>query len=567
MEHFSQIIQELLKNYQEIQRLKRWPKINVRIHEDFKDEGFTATYSGGQIDFQAQNYHSAIFGLSQLIMSVKSNHFADYLGTKHPLFFLRPLWVGCDSFIQLNSQIKIGIPRFLCDDTISEANLIDKTEFFCKNVLKLGYNAILFGCQEYTKSDLSNLPLNSFKQVCSLLNKYGIKTILKVDLPLSDIKRYPFNPSYRKALVDFFSKLREEVQQFEYIFWESGCYHPDFTNYPNSDDYLHSEIVKEELNLIESSLTPESNLIFYLPSKSWELAKSQAQWIPKLCDDVLKKDTVIAFSSNYGDYTSDHLSAHPIWHNLRLSEDSSSTHLMPILNIGSLRQGEGLWPILNYDLVESYVSRCFRHNFAGVMGVLNSLPTERGLLHCNLWTLSSYIWHRKSPGLLVETWFGANRPDFEYSKYAVVLSDIRKISVELSLLRSLINERDRDALSTEECRYLAENLLARLNQIQMKFNNEKKPLVKKEYLNLSDYFIYFARDSRRYIHHCLQCFNISLPNVLIGDNHQESLWTQITQGIGGQGIRSGTKITFLEATSSVLTEVPIKKIISENRLV
>lgn len=522
---------------------KHAPELVWKAPEEGKGEKFIISYQRGIVKIEGESLLAVAYGISQALLGLQSGHIAEYLGERIPRFPLRPLWVGGNSHVKLTDNLGVSVPSFFSNLDFSE---LDR---FCQRVIELGFNAILLGSREYAAATEFQLSSIDFNTLFSFFHEYGIKVLLKPMLIDQDLKRIsagcPLNPSDREKLQSYLKEL-QTFKHLDYLFWESSYLFPDFVTHPGARDAILSEVVLEEVRVIEEVLSIP--LIYYLPVPNFLFAKEQASWMLRFCDDVGEK-TTIAFSSVAGNACLDHLPPHPFWEYLRQSTEISSTRLLPIVNVGSVLQGEGLWPAPSLDLLDNYYSRLYRHSFAGAIALVNTLPKEGGLLDCALWTASQCLWKESSPLLLAETWFQVYRSEWDFSLYWDCLKKTREMIIELSLLRSLTNEMSRDLISTEECRAVTESLLSRLKILQMKADKLQRQNSKKtKLISLTDYLTFFARDAQRIILYFLQCFNLSYPHLFNEDDLQDSFWTQFLSK-SGHGVRSAAKVVFLEEPS------------------
>lgn len=553
------IIQEYAKN-----KPKGYPHLVCRIKEGGRSEAFSVQYAGGEICIKADNPIAAAFGTRSLITGVSSGHFAEFLGDWRPRFPLRPLWLGCEVDVSLTSRIGISVPAWMRQEKGDSPHF----ESFCRRILELGYNSILLGNLDgafVTSPEDSSFNLEA---LCVAFREYGLKVILKPNLSftgeLKNSGRCPLNPPYIAAIQEALGDFQGKAPSIDYIFYEGRFQHPDCIQHPLALDATQIELVQAELKMLETSLQGKVGLIYYVPATDETTATHHASWLSALCDFAGNK-TILAYSAIAGSPWEDHRSPHPFWETLRQSPDVSATPLMPIVNIGAVRQGEGLWPTLTLDLVERYFSHCHRHHFAGAISLIGQLPKEGALLDCSLWVAAQVMWKEQSVRLLAETWFRAQRPDLDFPVFADALRDIRSISADLSFLRSLHNENHRDLISSEECRTIAASLLARLKHLQFQFEKEEKSRLKRsEKPTYYDYFSCFVRDARRIVLHFLQRFNAPLLHYRDEDDQQEGFWTQV-QGLG-QGGRYSPKAIFLEHPQKGVPGSRMELIYKENYL-
>jgi hypothetical protein len=532
-------------------------------------EGFHVTSSRGVTHIDAQSPLAAAYGISQLSVAIKSGYLGEFLGSSSPRFSLRPLWLGAGCEVAISTDIAIALPRFMSMPGQTTEQRDGTCAFFCRRLIELGYNAIVLGARESLQNPLQSATVRDVSDFISLVHAYGLKVIIKpalaLDVVASQLLCSPVNSAYRKWIMDSFSSLWQLLPSIDYVFWESGLLHADFAKDPLAKDMLMLELVSAEVNLLEQALPAKTFLIYYLPVLDSVSAKQQAIWISLLCDEV-GEHTTIAFSAVAGDCFEDHLMPHPFWEQLRTSPDASSTRLMPLVNIGMVSQGEGLWPSPALDLVEKYYSRLCRHHFAGVMALANMLPQQGSVLDCCLWVAGQSQWRSSSPAALAEMWFRTFRAEWDFFASEEIMKGARQLVVELSMLRSLTQEANRDSILSEDCRVVTESILARLKELLLRSEKlERKRLKRANVPSIFDYMQVFARDVQRIVLHFLQCFNLSYPHVLGSEELTDSFWMQLSPG-AGQGIRSVAKVVFSKEPNSGPVGSRMEAIYRENRL-
>lgn len=542
---------------------KHSPKIVWKISEKKGGEGYCSTYDQGLIHIQAESPIAAAYGINRMKIASACGHIGEYLGRTTPRFPLRPMWVGCGSETTTPQGIELALPY-----VISSGFDQQKAVLFCRRVVELGYNAVIIGNHVPSTKVMSGGSLQDLNQFCHLLQNYGIKVILKPNLNIKGHQkngsRCPVDTCYSDFLIPAMKSLCDSIPCIDFIFWESCLLYPEFTRHDKARDLSLPEIVAAEARLIEEAIPADVSLIFFIPSPNALTAKQHSLWMPSFCDEV-GKNTIVSFSAVAGDYFQDHQVPHPFWDQLRQSPDVSSTLLLPIVNVGSVFHGEGLWPALPFDLFEKYYSRLHRHHFAGVVTLVNRLPKSSALLDCSLWTASQLLWRNDSPGQLIETWFQAHRPDWDVALHIDTFRSIRQIVVDLSYLRSLKTESHHDMMSSEECRLMSESLLIRLKELQMRMEKSDRKKIRKYMMtSSSDYMQVFVRDAQRIVLNFLQYFNLSCPYAIGNEALQESFWMHATSS-GGQGLRSGTKATFFDEPLQGPAGSAMEAIFHENR--
>jgi hypothetical protein len=346
-----------------------------------------------------------------------------------------------------------------------------------------------------------------FSKLCQALERFGLQVILKPKLDLEDC--CPVDDSYAGQVERELGRCLAAFPTAT-ILWESRWADPHFMDAAAAERYTQYELVVKEEKMVEKALASGSSLIFYVASPTVATAKTQAEWLEKLCDEVGAK-TTLAFSAVAGNPSEDWRGLHPVWKKLRESIDVSSTRLLPFVNVGCLGLGEGLWPLLSIDLIDQVISRMQRHQFAGFVSVVNHLPTSKGLLACNLFAAGQALWGRRSAPLAAETFFKANHPEFASERFFDVASQARRLVFKLYQLRARGSDRDR--LTIEE-------LLASIKAMEAGvFDSALQLLVH-----------HFAKDIKRMIVLTAKALGIPCPNALGNEDHRGGFWTRATQG-------------------------------------
>jgi len=556
------LAQDLYQEYSLSSSSKKMPELGTLNIQNGNEDNYYATYQQGKVNIQAQNPLTAVYGISVLEVGARSGHLPEFLGEKAPKYPLRPLWIGCSHIAQLNSVYGLAIPTFMIiqDITFDENAALHQ---HCKCILQMGYNAIILGRQDSSVVLPAITHSVDLNELCNFFKSYGLKVIIKVEL----LNQHEDKNGNGNGNCRFSESLQELLlnknnETIDYLLWEAafdGVEDPISTSTSTSTQY---DLALAEVQKLEIALQEKISLIYFVPSPDLASAHKQTKWLTKLCDDVGKK-TLIAFSALAGSFYDDHLPLHPLWEALRQSPDVSATPLMPIINGGSVKQGEGLWPVLKTELFECFFSSMRRHVFAGAIILTNGLPKKKGVLACNLWIAAQMQWREQSPALYAETWFKAFRPELEYERYEQALKTISDVARELSLLRSQLHIKEVDRISSEICRAKAEAMLSQLNFLQLIFTKDKENDKSKMQLSLADYFRFFNRDVRQTLLHIMQMLNISLPNAMNGVDVQESFWTKLLES-SGAGIRGASKVSFLDKPNSESGDPRLRLILSEN---
>lgn len=514
----------LADEYRAMAKLQRFPQLELHLGKDKKLESFSATCQAGILDLHADGPLAQAYALSFMTVAVKSGHLADYLGTRTPKFALRPLWLGSPAKVAISKHVHLNVPEFM---------LAEDRQFwlprFCKRLLECGYNSVMIGAQHgafMSKPAKHTLELN---EICQHMLDHGIQLIVKPNFYLpqsySPAHKCPYDKNFVNFLTLACSELAEELPQLSYIFWESMLLYSNYRYHSEAKEATVIEIVLEEVRLLESILGANTGLIFYIPSPNPQTAQKQAAWIPDLLDDLGPK-TVLAFSAVAGEISADHQLDHPLWKVLRLHRESSATPLLPIVNLGAVQQGEGLWPIVNFDLCERFIPRCQRHNFLGLIGFVNHLPKQGSWLDNLLWVAGHSLWHSFQPHLLAESWFKAFYPNADFNCCYPLMEDARKITLRTSSLYALACSRKRFNLTSEEWRLYADEILAQLKLLQLKCERYFKNSFQTCTQHLQGHFNFFIADIKRFIDNFWQFFHLPAINLLNKEEIGLGFWSQ-----------------------------------------
>lgn len=563
MQKIELFIEELFRAIPKISE-KILPEFVLKVESRGKGEGFHSSFKQGKVYIQAESPRAAVYGLSQLRVAAASGYLGDFLGSCQPRFDLRPIWIGCDSIVSIASDVSLAVPSY-CEKEVQENKGLQTKEVFCRRILELGYNAVILGGCEICQSRPRQGDASEVEQFCKLLKNYGLKIILKPIFTDSHNKRgcCPLNEEYSKWLQAKIDGICELIPSFDYLFWEGSLLRSDFSTDKAAQEHTLSELVTAEAKLLEKLLPSNKRLIYFIPTPDHNTARQQAKWMPVFCDEV-HKNTIISFSSVAGDCFEDHLPPHPFWEALRKSPDVSATKLLPLVNIGEINQGEGLWAAPSLDLIDKYYGRLYRHHFAGMAVLVNKLPRPGAMLDCGLWVASQALWSDISVRLLSDTWFSAFCPSWHHSEIAEVLFGVRQLVLDLSALRYVTHETKRDTISSEECRAMTESVLSRLKELQVKASKCERMLKTTGNPSISEYLQIFGRDAKRIVLHFLQCFNLSYPTLATPEDQLESFWMLSAPG-SGQGIRSSVKVSFLSEPSRGAAGSHMETIVKENR--
>lgn len=542
------------------------PLLKVELqHENLNSESYRLECSGGVVTVSGCTPIALSYGLCDAAMAVRSCHIIDALGVKEPKFRLRPLWLGVHCKVQLSPLIAIYLPKQLINALRDEnACLL----LFSKRIIHGGFNSLILGLLDVRLSSqvsLENITLSApelekLNSIFQSLQTAGIKLIFKPEFAFSHAHeaclKSPYDPAFRISVKSLFEDFFSLIPIESVIFWESMLLGSNYRAHSQAQVATELEVVIEELHMVEEALKMNSKLIFFIPAARGTTASKHARWFPVLIDEM-GAFTIFAFSAVAGDVCDDQAPDHPFWDILRRGLDVSATPLMPILNVGLIHQGEGLWPTCNADLIERFIPRCTNHHFAGVISVWNLLPAAGSFHDCNYWVAGKSLWNHQPPFLLSETWFAAyNRKD-EHSQLWEAMKKARAIAFALGHLRHKASDMGRALWHCQESCSLAESLIAQLKGLKIAMvakphrNAPSQPFV--------DLFPFFIADIARFLHHLMPTLSISSFQALNIDI--DGFWSLKKEGKNATSDASFPSEPFSGPSGSLM-----EKLFKENRL-
>ena len=510
----QEISHQLAQAYEKARPLKKIPRLKLQASQGNLEE-FAAKYAAGVLSIESSTAIGHAYGISQMGVAAKAGHLGDYLGNVQPKFALRPLWLDDESEVEVSKLVTLHLPTFMLNPQVEA--WVPNT---ARRLIELGYNALLLGARKNSMSTREICKNVDLQKIVKMFSLYGIKVILKPNFRLFELEdeaRCPLDEDFRNALRKAMTDFYAMIPDCKTLFWESMLQSPRYRYHSKAKELTLAEIIIQEVHLLEKCQTIKGDsaareLIFYLPCLNTSQGQVLKDWIPILLDEMGVK-TTFAFSAVKGDVCQDHLPDHPLWKLLRQSPDCSTTPLLPIINFGAVEQGEGLWPATNFDLIDRFLPKCRRHPFAGVIGVVNHLPQEGSLLDCLLWVAGQSLWRYHSTELLAETWFEAFRHEKDVVNVALSLKGVRHLILELSLLRSLVNNDER--------RRIGEPLIPQLKSLIYFF---EKNAWAAERSSLKEYFNLFVCDIKRFLEQSLQ-LSCRVASPSYGEEQQQSFWT------------------------------------------
>lgn len=506
----------LVCEYESIQGVKRIPKLDLRLNSN-RTEGFHASYAGNVLTIEAQSHLEQAYGISKLGVALRANHLHDFLGEHTPRFQLRPLWLKGDQEFTLNSTLKISIPKLLSNPEAKKT--LPKV---CKRLIECGFNALIIGSYfEKAALPAATLTTSELKGLFDQLHAHGILLILKPDFDLPKTAFCPYEEEFLSSTEKSFDLFFKNFSNLAGIFWESLRQKEGYRSHPRARYATDAEATLKEIQGLEQALRQRTRLIFYLacpPEKKESLL--QARWMASLIDQI-HPNSMLAFTAVHGHFYDDHAPDHPLWEILRQTPHASSNAWMPLINLGLIKQGEGLWPLTNLDLLDRFMPRCQRHSFGGIIGMASDICLPGSLLDCNLWVAGHSFWHSCSPSLLAETWFKAFKAEDHFTPCLKGLARARELALILSELRT-------KALpfppTGEEARIYGELVMSKLKELKAFW--EKHPSV-----FLKSYWPYFARDIKHLLTNYLPTFSLPFSYMVDNQDPLHSFWAHNQENV------------------------------------
>ncbi len=474
-------------------------------------EGYALRYAGRQLTVEAESSIGAFYGLTFASIAASSGHLSEYLGERRPKFSLRPLWVQ-------------GLDLASLGDPLIKARAISL------RLLSLGYNSLVIDAKVNSQEALM--------QFVQHFRRFGLKIILRMKVGNEDWPAAS-DPNYCLQLERMLGKFAACLGREDFLFWEATIYSPKSER---ERDFLSSDLAMREVASLEKVLSGKCRLIYYIPTPDGQTAEKEAKWLPR-CFLSSLPGTVFAFSSSAGTPCGGISRGHPLWEALRASKQSSRWNLLPLLNVGHVRQGEGFWPVLPLRSIDLNLAKCRSPEFLGACALASHLPKPESVLSCSLWIAGQTMLGHGSPDLLAETWARAVRPEFlDVADYREMMEDCGDLAAHVCELAQAAKKLP-PGFSREEYKLLADTLLAKLRHLQFRFAKSARGSSTTPLLN--DRFLLFARDAKKLIFYFLTQAQLPLVNVLNEGDAEESFWADLTNA-GSFGGTAGAKVSLRE---------------------
>lgn len=476
----------------------------MRLHVQAREQGSAelghCSFEGGVLELEAASLSAADGFRQQLELVARSGHLGDWLGELKPRFALRPLWWRGANFA---------------------------VDHLVQCLQRWGYNAAILPQEQLTQESLLKLQ----------------QAHIRV---------------YAEATGEGLEELIKEFPELTGVLWQSRWLSDEWVHDP---DQCQFDLLLAECRRVESSIG-ERECIFWVPSGSAASAEVLADSFSQLCDAVGAR-TSLAFASYKAGHGACHGTEHPVWEALRREPDSSATALLPICNAGYVGHGAGYWPGCNSRIVEQCCAQMRRHNFAGMLSLTKSLPAPGSLLDASLWVAGMRQCYDMSADALWKTWFLATQKE-DPVRWLPLLHEVDRLIASLASTLALPVESKATQESTDLHRLRAESLLAQLKLLAAEHvQTQRGALGEDGPLTLTDQLHLFLRDAKKMVWYFLQRHSISLPNVLSGDDMQDSPWAEM-ESSPGRGMRGGTaKVALREHVLDEGTDPRLAKLHAE----
>lgn len=527
-------------------------KLHLTSMGSGRGEGYCCNVWRKRIYIEADGPLAAAYAAMQLKMADSSGFLADGLGQVAPRFPQRWLWLAGTQIFQVSPGVGVGLPA-----SMSKALSEEQQKNFAARLIRLGFNGVIFGevaspgaCTLGPAASDSNL----LPSLVKVLHGFGIKVGIK-PVKLTQL-----------------SALETLLQSFpiDAILWESAPQR-DASNKEATKADLH----RNELTRLEKILSPfPCQLLYSMRPSSPSEAAAQAPWLAELPDEA-GSHTSIAFSAVAGPYTADYLAPNPLWDHLQRRHDPSSTPLLPILNMGSVGSGDGLWPAPPFDLLTRYLPRLYRHPFGGAIVLTKSLPLDGTPLDAALWVCGNALFSpTHTPEVLINIWLQASHPQIDGELWRSACGDGREAIKETYLLLAALREYEtsgKEIFSREELLCHGNKALCCLHAARQQYNKitAQQKRARPGSVTIEEYGGSFFCDVRRLLLLATQSRNITIPGLLTSEEQHPAFWTAMNGGGAEEKtpLRSGAVIT--ERTSPCLGSPGgiLNRIAAENGLI
>lgn len=501
---------------------KPLPKMTVKKGTSNCLEGFLCTLEAGNFHVFAKGPLGRCYAQNQLALSFQSGYTQDYLGEKTPYFPLRALYLECEKKCNIpDTCMEYAMPNFL---SLSQ----EKTplnDLFCQKILNLGFNACAFSISK--QSETSLLKQDHMDAFIQTMQEYGLGIIFEVH------HRDSFkDPNFLQDI----TQLKKVFPKDSFLIWEGK-----YLQEKQSDQETDYDLVKKEISLLEKALEEHFKLIYLLPATDQVSISKQCYFIDNLCNFIQSKN-LIAFSPLYKKADGQTRQESPLWEALCCSRQVPEKKCLPLLNVGSIKFGKGLWPDFRYDILNDIFTKMQNPVFYGALCMSTSIPKESSFSYCNLWTAGQKLWYpKKSATLFSKIWLLIYYPEIPWEDFQWIAHYGQQIRHQMQTLQDPPELLKDKQILTSLALSLSNNCDMLKATLRRYVNSSSKGT---QSLLLAAY-PYFLRDSKKILFQTLKDVGISLPGLLDGEDMQLSFFTKMEQAKDFQ-VFKGSDIELLE---------------------
>ena len=483
------------------------PRVQLRLLVDQGTEHWMLEPDGQHLRLTASSPAMALSQTHALRLSAAAGQFGLALGARQVAFHDRIVWVQ----------------KYLPAEGEAEQS-------FCERLLALGYNTVV-------------LPSHAAPSLTQALDAWGLRVFLNMEISVESTT-CPYDQAVQESLEEQVSQALAEHPAAHGIYYRSRWAEASFRDHRIAPESTRLDLLCREREILEAALG-ERSLIFELPTPHRGALQAFVQLFEAFSGEVGPRCT-LAFSAIAGDPCEDHKPLHPYWDQLAAAVERSQVPVLPIVNVGSCGQGEGLWPVVPQDCLQAVCPRLQAYGLKGMVAMTPGIGSLGSFLDASLWMAGQFLLAGKNPEMSLETWIRAFQKEMPPQQLMAVLREVRSIHLAIEELSHADQLPSTTCPQAETYRLHAEAQLARLNALRARFGRDEDS--EKETVEFTDYLRYFLRDAKRMIFHYLQKQHITLANVLNGEDMQHSFWTCIG-GDSGRSIGSGATVSLVETPS------------------
>jgi hypothetical protein len=473
----------------------------------------------GKLSVRAETPLSAAYGVCRSLIAWRGQ-VTEWLGDQQPRYENRLLWIEGDVEIKLDPALTIVLPRHLVSSSLS-ITLEERIVILCRKAIEMGFNGLILGALFAEVLQSGDLPRSECLLIDQVIAGFGLRFFI---MPLASDESIDYS-----TLFDVFPACCGVVYRCVKL-----------AKQPESTTQLEKLVM--QVNCVRQAVPDSKELLCYLPQDILTCQKYRYSGVwSQLCDQ-LPGNTTLVFSATAADPPSLAVSMHPFWNELRCSLDVSGVPLLPLLNVGAIGCGGGLWPLSLANEIENTIAKCRRHYFSGVIAIIPAMPKDGSLAHSNLWVTAQRLWRGEaSASELMALWFDVYRPDVDYTKAMPLLTEATALALEVTSLFSVSI-----AKSHEQWRAALESAFARLKNLSCQMWEELHHAVLASLPSLKDCFEPFYVEMRRLLFQLMLVQQVSLPQIVEDGDLSAGFWTKLN-AVRGQSVRAGAEIAYVKS--------------------